>query len=256
MYSLRTKFSLFLVLMCVVPCLMGILTYLDVTQISSNATVVEEMKQAEDVYRLQNKWSDADLAQAQKVRAGLTYKPLQELFSQWIQARSEDSSHLIKVRSEQFEGFLKNLKAELKTNDANLVRQIEINLALVALYALSAAGIAFHYSRVYLFKRIEGLTTELSHFRVVEYQTKLPETLVDDELGNLWTAFYAMVDSLYLDLHADMNSTVDQSKVDVPLKGMAAAIKSEVQKILLERRVAREDRRSQERKDQTERRRA
>ena len=256
MNSLRTKFSIFLVFMFAVPTGIAYFCYVDVTHVMANVTLTSELKAAEESFRRNTTWSDQDLAQAQKVRAGLTHSDLQEAFSHWIQARSEDNAHLVTLRSAEFEKLLAAKMARIKSENQSQMNELTNMFALLSAYLLGLAGVAFYFCRVRVFNRVAALTKEIGQFRVTDYKTKLQTSVIDDEVGNLWTSFYAMIDSLYFDLHDELkgNDNIAAGGADVVLKN-PDAMKEEVQALMLERRTYRNDRRTKERSTEEGRRR-
>ena len=249
MNLLKAKLSVLLLCILLVPPAIAFLCWEDVARLTANSTLTYEVEDARQTFQRESTWSDIDLTNAQAVRARLNNTELQLALSYWIQARSSFDRRLIELRSLELQKLLDAMTLEIKLENQHLKNEVTELLALVCIFLVGVAGVSSYYLRNRMFSRIANLTNEMARFRIADYQTKLPTAAFDDEIGDLWAAFYAMIDSLYMDLYQDSNDNLHGSGQSQTEKAVSGEVKGKVQKLMVERRTARANRRAQERLD-------
>jgi HAMP domain-containing protein len=244
---LRAKVFLFLTLILCLPSAVVYLCYQDMMQMHRNAIQLQELQEVAGFMQRNNSWTDPELALAQSLRARLTYAELQNSFSLWIQSRSENGVHLIEFRSQDLSQLTSTRITQYKGENDFIVTKITYQLAGLGVFLLGFVVAGYYFMKRSFLHRIARLVREIGEFRVMEYQRRLPKKMNADEVGDLWSAFLAMVDNLYRDLNENLNLDVEASSKTATTEPAKTPIQ-QVQAFLVERRSRNEDRRANDRR--------
>jgi HAMP domain-containing protein len=245
--TLRAKVFFFLTMVLCMPSAVVYLCYGEMLHIQSNATQMQEVQEVAGFVQRNNPWTDTELGVSQALRYRLSYPELQNLFSLWIQARSEGGAHLIQLRAEELLKFTSLKTNTFKTENMFMVKKVTSMLTGLGVFLFGFVVAGYYFMKRSVLHRIAVLESEIGHFRVLDYQTKLPGKMASDEVGDLWFAFRAMVDNLYRDLHENLNVDIEKYKEGQTQVSATVALQ-DVQAFLVERRTRNDDRRANDRR--------
>jgi hypothetical protein len=249
MTTLRAKLFLFLSLLVFVPSVSLYICYGEVLKLYANSVQLQEVQSVSGFIQRNNIWTDGELGAAQALRFRLTFPDLQNLFSLWIQSRSEDSVHLMQFRGDALEQFVKSKTEILQLGNESIVHRISSLFAGLSLFIIGSALTGYYFAKQRVLLRLGSLERDIGQFRVMDHQTRLPPKMPTDEITDVWIALRAMIDTLYIDLHEYLN--IEVAKTTTSFTGAGTTMKG-VQEFLIERRSRHRDRRANDRRGEVE----
>jgi hypothetical protein len=241
MQTIQSRVQAFIFLGLAVPVAFGFFTLSAFESFNSSNKEAQVASKLNWIIESTGSWTNSTAKQMQNERSKLPDGEIQVRLSSWIQANNEGNSSLISQRKAELKQSLDKVVFKASQDQEAWTQQVQIAFGVMFVFIAGLSLFAWTTLRKDFVPRITDVTEKLQNFRILTYNSEIKELKNNDELTNLYRAFYSLVDNLFEDLHYDLGlKHSDQS----PDRRTDQTVKESVQTYLIERRTIR-DRRAQ-----------